>query len=414
MVKFIIKYKLLSKFQFAYSHGKSITHAALRFTSLVVEAYHAKVFSVCFFLDLRKAFDMIDHDILLAKLAHMGFRGHANNYFRSYLSERKQYMRLGEYKSAECLLRKGVPQGSILGPVLFCLYIDDIVNAVDCNVVLYADDAAFFISASSLHLLYSKIEKLFSDLSVYLKANRLIPNLTKSKLMMFNSRPIPTLPDFYFDGHAIDWVESFKYLGLTLTSKLSYSLHINGVVSQISRFNGTFYRLRSVVPIYILKMLYFSFILPRILLHIEIWGAAPRAHIGKLDIGINKLLRTMLRVDYIEGRPTMGTNIMYQSLKILKLENLFKLRLFRLLILLLNGSNPDLYDQLLRQNLLTHNYSTRNSNFRHPLLVCEVERRAASHQLILMHEELPESFKDFNVSVASLMRKFKLYLLNSQ
>ena len=104
--------------------------------------------------------------------------------------------------------------------------------AVDAEAVLFADDAAFFSSASSLQVLYHRIEKLFSDLSNYLCINKLVPNLNKSKLMYFNSRPAPDLIDCLFDNNKIEWVNSFKYLGITLTSKISYAEHMGGVVGE--------------------------------------------------------------------------------------------------------------------------------------------------------------------------------------
>ncbi|MEL6606605.1 MAG: hypothetical protein AAFP20_25800, partial [Cyanobacteria bacterium J06614_10] len=199
--------------------------------------------------------------------------------------------------------------------------------------------------------------------------------------MFFDSRPIPLLPVQFFNNHEIEWVKEFKYLGLLITNKMSFALHINNIISKISRFNGIFYNLRTVVPFSILKMLFFSFVLPHILLHIEIWGAAPVVHTGKLHIKINKLIRSLLGVRYVEGRPTVDTKSMYQLMGALKLENLFKVRMFRLLALLLNGSNPDLFQMLLRPYEITHSYHTRNTTFRHPLLVNEIQRRAGVKQL---------------------------------
>ena len=109
-----------------------------------------KEYAVCIFLDLWKAIDIIDHNILLSKMDHMGFRGYSSQYFRSYLTGRRQYTQIGDYKSYECPINKGVPRGSVLGPVLFCLCINDIVQAVDVEVVLFADDAAFIIRVAKL------------------------------------------------------------------------------------------------------------------------------------------------------------------------------------------------------------------------------------------------------------------------
>ena len=302
-----------------------------------------------------------------------------------------------------------------MGPILFCLYIDDIVKAVNAETVLFADDAAFFVSASSLQELYDSIEKLFSDIQNYLCVNKLIPNLNKSKLMYFNSRPVPELRDIYFNNQKIEWVNSFKYLGLTITSKMSFAQHIEGTVNRISRFSGIFYNLRFILPMSVLKMLYRSFIIPHLLLHIEIWGSSPRVHMSKLDIRINLLLRTMMGIRYVEGRPELGTSEMYGQLGFLRLENVFRLRMFRLLTSLMNGYSPEFYDLLLRPYTSVHHYGTRGRAFRPPLVTCEVERRAVSYQLINLYQTVTDDFRPpNNTSLKKLWSDFKKYLLAGQ
>ena len=134
----------------------------------------------------------------MQKLSNAGFRGPIYNFLLSYLTNRKQLVQVGAFKSRELLITKGVPQGSILGPLLFSLYINDIVLAVDAETVLFADDAAFFLSAPSLSQLYDRINLLFMNLSRYLKMDMLVPNLSKSKLMLFSWNQ-SNLPDIRFD-----------------------------------------------------------------------------------------------------------------------------------------------------------------------------------------------------------------------
>ena len=233
--------------------------------------------------------------------------------------------------------------------------------------------------------------------------------------MFFDSRPVQEKMDISFNNEIIEWVDEYKYLGLTLTNKMSFALHISNVVKRISRFVGTFYCLRSFVPITVLKMLYSSFVLPHLLLHIEIWGASPVVHMSKLDVKVNMLLRTILGVRYVEGRPTVNTTTMYKQLEILKLKSIFKYRLFGLLITLLNGSRPELFELLLANALINHDYGTRNRVFRIPLVSCEVERRALTYQLIKLFENIPARFCETDGSSTNkLLKDFKRYLLEDQ
>ena len=413
VTSFVNRYSLLSESQFGFRQGKNITQAAIKLTTLITDAYHKKTYAACFFLDLRKAFDTIDHSILLQKLYHSGFRGPLNQYMASYLTGRKQHIQVGNLKSDELPITKGVPQGSILGPLLFCLFINDIVDAVDVEVVLFADDAAFIISAPTLQLLYDQIHKLFADLTRYLTANKLIPNLGKSKLMFFSSRPCSVLEDIVFGSEVIEWVSEFRYLGLNLTNKMSYALHIDKVSTRISQYTGVFYNLNKILPRHILLLLYFALILPHLTLHIVIWGAAPDIYIKKLMVKQNKLLRAMLGVKVVNGRPLVPTKDMYKNLGLLTVDSLYKLHLFKFLVLVLKGSLPSFYELLLRPLLYSHSYHTRRGTFRHPLVVCEVERRAVTHQLVLLYDEIPPELY-IDVSVFTAVNKYKKALFSSQ
>ena len=215
MNSFIMRHSLLTPSQFGFRKGCSTTNAIVKLFTHVVEAYHQKTYCACFFLDLRKAFDTINHKILLLKLEHYGFRGQCYKFLKSYYHNRKQHVHLNGYKSATMPVANGVPQGSILGPLCFSLYINDLPLAVGETTVLFADDAAFVLTARTLEELLTKIRNLFSDIAGYLNVNRLVPNATKSKLMMFTTQPTPNLPVVLFAGNKIEWVTEFKYLVLT-------------------------------------------------------------------------------------------------------------------------------------------------------------------------------------------------------
>ena len=156
--------------------------------------------------------------------------------------------------------------------------------AVGETTVLFADDAAFVLTARTLEDLLVKIRNLFSDIAGYLDVNRLVPNDTKSKLMIFTSQPTPNLPVVLFAGREIEWVTEFKYLGLTITNNLNFSSHINRVALNLSRITGSFINLRSFLPIPILIKLYYALAYPHIQNHIAVWGAAPVYQLKNLTV----------------------------------------------------------------------------------------------------------------------------------
>ena len=241
--------------------------------------------------------------------------------------------------------------------------------------------------------------------------NKLVPNSRKSKLMMFKSRTTPELPSLFFNGEEIEWISEFKYLGVTITSSLSFSKHINNISLKVSQITGTFTCLRTIVPRNILIKLYFALVFPHLSGHVIIWGSAPPSHLKCLTVRVNNLLRTILGVTWENGRPSMGTDEMYRELGLLKLNNIYKLNLYKLLRLLLDGKLPEFWELLMAKYVTSHAYNTRRKRVRHPDINCEVERRALSYQLIMMLEELPPSILE--MSFHSSIKQFKKTLLTS-
>ena len=150
---------------------------------------------------------------------------------------------------------------------------------------------------------------------------------------------------------------------------MSYGLHIDRVLTRISRFIGIFHCLNKMLPLSVLMLLYHSLVVPHMFLHIELWGAAQDTYINKLAIKQNKVLRAILGVVVVNGRPAVQTISMYKNLNVLTLRNIFNLQLFKFLISLLKGELPLFYDLLLQPLHSLHQYHTRGSIFRHPLLI---------------------------------------------
>ena len=149
--EFLVRYQILFKSQYGFRAGHNTTHATLDFLEKIEEAFEKDECAVGIFCDLSKAFDTLNHDLLLMKLNHYGMRGTAGNWFKSYLSNRTQYVDWNEGKSRNIPITTGVPQGSILGSLLFLIYINDLASAVQkLKCVIFADDTNLLIKGKDI------------------------------------------------------------------------------------------------------------------------------------------------------------------------------------------------------------------------------------------------------------------------
>ena len=178
--------KILFKYQLCFRKLYSTTLALVEFTDMVRRFLDQGNYVISIFMDLTKAFDTIDHEILLYKLDRYGIRGHANDFFRSYLTHRKQFTVVNGVESKSKNINCGVPQGSVLGPLFFALYINDLQRAVGEDFLrLFADDTALFCGNSNLTTLISEIRAKFRELHFWCTRNKLTINSEKTKFILY-------------------------------------------------------------------------------------------------------------------------------------------------------------------------------------------------------------------------------------
>ena len=209
------------------------------------------------------SFDTLDHDILLSKLDHYGIRGKWLSWFCSYLSNRKQYVDFDGNCSDLEDINVGVPQGSILGPLLFIIYINDLPASIKKLIpVMYADDTNLILKGKKFNELVAILNSELLTLREYFKANKLKLNADKTKLVCFRKRNSSFNSDLRvtLDGTKLQWEKSATFLGITLDENLSWETHCNRVANKMAQGAGVLNRVKNLLPTTSLCTLYNSFI----------------------------------------------------------------------------------------------------------------------------------------------------------
>lgn len=245
---FAQRFKLISEFQFGFQKQSGTLSAVARMIDTIRSFLDAscKNICACIFIDITKAFDSMLHELLLKKLYRMGFRGKIHDLIRSFLSNRTQYISTSSGNSDPQNITFGTPQGSTLGPALFILFINDIAKLkLHGKIILFADDAVLIYCESDLNELNRKMTEDMETILNWFHANLLTLNQKKTKCMIFHSKQHlkQYKLNIHLNGHVIEQVDSFEYLGITLQENLHWDLHTNKIAKKINRISGVTHRI---------------------------------------------------------------------------------------------------------------------------------------------------------------------------
>ena len=275
MLDFIGKNNIFSDIQYGFRKKKSAETALLDFTNYTYGGLTAKQNVGSIFMDLSKAFDVIDHSILETKLEHYGFRGIFLKLLMNFLKNRKYFVSVNGLKSGINTVNIGVPQGSTLGPLLFLVYINDMKNSSKLlKFIQFADDTTLMYRSKCIVQLNNILETEGDKVTKWLSANRLIINLTKTHTMLFtNKLNNPTLRLKIQDTLLENKTETC-FLGVIIDQKLSWKQHIQHISNKISKTIALLRLLRYIFPKRILKLIYMSLVYSYINYCNLIWGGA--------------------------------------------------------------------------------------------------------------------------------------------
>ena len=279
MYQYIYSNNLLNPNQFGFIDHSNTMYASAVLTDFVSRSLDRNFYVSSIFLDLEKAFDTVDHTLLLYKLNKLGFRGHIWKLLKSYLTNRYQCVKIDSVKSSLKKINVGVPQGSILGPLFFILFINDIFIDKDAQLILFADDTSLTLAAKDKNTLENKLNMYIKKLKCWFDNNKLKLNLSKTKILNYDKDINYTI---ILDNKLIENVKTYKFLGVYLDHKLNYNLHISKVISKISKIMYMLKRVSKFLNTKSLILLYNSLILPHFIFSIEIWGTTFKYNINKL------------------------------------------------------------------------------------------------------------------------------------
>ena len=272
------------------------------------------------FLDLAKAFDTVDFDVLIEKLRALGFKSNTRKWFCSYLSDRSQVTVVKGSESSPGQLSSGVPQGSILGPLLFICYINDLPLALrHSDPYIYADDTALIVKGDDPISIAHNLNQDAENLDDWFKRNRLSCTINKTKCMLFcnnhySRRHIPLAVNM--NGEPVEEVSNFKYLGLNLDRHLNFEHHAEKVVNKVKSCTATLWRCRSFITLDLAKDLYSSLIEPHFTYACCHYDGCSAKASSMLQTARNKALRAVLGVD-----SRYSATSLYERLNVTQLSN---------------------------------------------------------------------------------------------
>ena len=269
-------------------------------------------------LDLKKAFDTVDQNLLLGKLCQIGVRDKESNWFSSYIKNRHFVLESKEdggeiTKNSIGKFDMGIAQGTILGPLLFNFFINDITkHTLSGQLYLYADDITLLYHSPTIEVIKRLVEEDFTILGHWFRTNRLVLNLEKCQFLTFNLKKPQADIDLFFNGSKIQQKNNVNILGVIYDHQLNFKQHIKSIDKKLRKKTGILKKVGGFLPVDSMKTLFHSIIMPNLNYCSEIWGSAANTNLMPLNL----LHKKAIRIVFAENRLS-HTDPLYKRANIL-------------------------------------------------------------------------------------------------
>jgi hypothetical protein len=318
LTKFLNDNKVLSNSQYGFRRKHSTIHPIIHLLNEVTKASNSKKYTLAIFCDLRKAFDTCNHEILIKKLRKIGVTNNELNWFVSYLSGRMQYVYLNGIESDKLEIRKGVPQGSILGPLLFLIYVNDLPECSALITLLFADDTTLLASGDNLQELITFVNQEFKKVVSFFRAHQMALHPSKTKYIIFNASEqilanytVDVFIDCNNDNEnsaslkspierisVNSTVPAIKFLGVHLDPKLNFKYHLSQIQKKISRALYIIQSTKNILSECSLKSLYYALVHSHIIYGIHVWSCTSVSNLSGLEKIQKKAIRIINKASY--------------------------------------------------------------------------------------------------------------------
>lgn len=404
LIEYLQSNTIINQNQFGFINNSSTMSACSQLISQIEHNLDKGDVVIALFIDIKKAFDCVNHQLLLRKLSQLGITGTTFNIFRSFLDNREQYVNIENENSIKRQVKSGVPQGAILSPTLFNIFINDIFTlTLHGTLQLYADDAVLVCSGSDKNLVAQEIEDDLIQIDNWFTNNKLMINTSKTKYLIFNQKRNAS-PDttIKLNNKIIEKVNSFSYLGLHIDQDLKWNTHIQNIRRSLQSTAFAFRRIRSHVSENIMWLMYNAYVQPKLQYMNPLWNSASDTRINQIRRVQNKIIKIIRCLPYLTP-----SHLLYS----INTPSFTKLSQFLTIMYIFQIKNNYIkHNFQLKPVNSIHNYNTRQSeNFYILYYRTNKGLNSIISKGLRAYNEIPQNLKN-EKRISVFKKELKIYL----